>query len=212
MLKGDGHLSRAFLKHIGDYLLVETPLKRADICLIFGNNHADHLAVQAASLYKRGYFSRIIVSGGVATDDGRLEAHRMRDDLLALGVPAAAILVEDKATNSGENVTNSMELLRQRGELENIHSVLAIGHIQASRRFLMTLECHWPDVVKMFTTTNCYKAPKEKWYDDPAFRAVVLDEYAKIAPYKAKGFIREVDMKKINAATKTLPVPQKPAP
>src|SRR4051812_40066392 len=101
---GDKKLSAAFLKRVGDYMLVETPLARADVCLVFGNTPAVHLAERAAELYAEGYFKTIIVSGGVPLEDGRLEAHCMRDVLLAKGVPASAILVEDKAQNTGENI------------------------------------------------------------------------------------------------------------
>ena len=165
----DKNLSTAFLKRIGDYLLVETPLACADACILFGNNtHAAHLAEQAADLYKQGYFSLIVVSGGVPMADGRLEAHCMRDVLLANGVPASAILIEDKSTNTGENVVNTKALLEKQDIA--VKSVLAIGHIQGSRRFLMTLERHWPQVIKMFTTTNCYSVPKDLWYTDPVFK------------------------------------------
>jgi uncharacterized SAM-binding protein YcdF (DUF218 family) len=205
-------LTPAFLKAVGDYMLVETPLARADVCLVFGNPHADHLAAQAAELYHRGYFSLIVVSGGVATDDGRLEAHRMRDVLLAKGVPAEIIMVEDKARNCGENVMYSMALLEQKKGLANIDSVLAIGHIHAARRFLMTLERHWPQVTKMFTSKNCFGVPKDQWHTDPDFRKKVLAEYEKIPEYKAKGFIREVDLDQINQKIAARPKPQGPRP
>jgi uncharacterized SAM-binding protein YcdF (DUF218 family) len=206
------NLTAAFLKAVGDYMLVETPLARADVCLVFGNPHADHLAEQAAELYHRGYFSLIVVSGGVATGDGRLEAHRMRDVLLAKGVPAEIIMVEDKARNTGENVIYSMKLLDEKKGLGNIDSVLAIGHIQAARRFLMTLERHWPQVTKMFTTRNCFGVPKELWHTHPDFRAKVLSEYEKIPDYKAKDFIREIDLDRMKRKIAARPKPSGPRP
>jgi hypothetical protein len=206
--KADNNLSTAFLKHIGDYMLVETPLAKADVCIIFGNHHAVHMAEQAAELYKQGYFNLIVVSGGVAVkNDGRLEAHYMRDVLLAKGVPASAILLEDKAQNTMENVLYSRALLEKEKGAGVIKSVLAIGHIQAARRFLMTLERHWPEPVKMFTTMNCFNAPKDLWYTDPAFKQAVISEHKKIAPYKTLGFISEIDPDKINREIAALPKP-----
>lgn len=203
-------LTPEFMKHIGKYLLVETPLAKADMCLVFGNNHADHLANGAADLYFQGYFPLIVVSGGVATDDGRLEAHRMRDVLVGRGVPEECIIVEDKATNSGENVRFTKALLAKEGMLDDIGSVLAIGHIQASRRFLMTLEKHWPDVVKMFTTQNCYGTPANDWYKNPHFRKKVFEEYRKVEPYKAKGFICEIDLDDFKRKIAARPKPPQP--
>lgn len=204
-------LTPAFLKAVGDYMLVTTPLARADVCLVFGNNaHPDHLAAQAADLYHRGFFDLVVVSGGPLTDDGRTEAQRMRDVLLAKGVPAAAILVEDKARNTGENVIFSKQLLDQKVGLGNIKSVLAIGHIHAARRFLMTLEQHWPAVTKMFTTTNCYGVPLRQWHKHPGFRRAVLSEYNKIAAYAKKHFIREIDLPQMRKKIKAQPRPGTP--
>jgi len=206
-------LSAAFLKEIGDYMLVETPLAKADVCIVFGNHHPVHMAEQAAKLYKQGYTSTIVVSGGVPVKgDGRLEAHYMRDVLLAKGVPASAILVEDKATNTGENVIFSKALLEKEKGVGAVKSIIALGHIQASRRFLMTLERWWPETVKMFTTTNCFKASRELWYTDPAFKQAILNQYKRIAPYKALGFIKEIDLKKINREISALPKPSSGPP
>ncbi len=203
-------LTEAFLKKIGDYMLVETGLSRADICIVFGNPHADHLAAHAAALYHQGYFKKLVVTGGVATDDGRLEAHRIRDVLVSKGVPEASILVEDRSTNTGENVKFSMEKIDRYIGLQNVGSVMAIGHIHAARRFLMTLQRHWPGVTKMFTTNNCFGVPKELWHTDPDFRRKVIAEYEKIPAYKAKDFIREIDIEEINRRISYLPKPPKP--
>ena len=58
-----GRLSAAFLKAVGKYMLVETKLGVADLCIVFGNPHADHLAAHAAKLDHQGYFKTIVVSG-----------------------------------------------------------------------------------------------------------------------------------------------------
>lgn len=204
------NLTTAFLKHIGDYMLIETPLAWADVCLIFGGSQADHLANHAADLYHQGYFKQIVVSGGVRTPDGRLEADHLRDVLMARGVPSDSIIVEDKAQNTGENVIFSKALVDQKIGLGNIQSIIAIGQIHGSRRFLMTLERHWPQVVKMFTTPNYYPVPRNLWYTDPVFKRDVLREYAKIPGYKTRGFIREIDMKKICQAIVRQQKPPRP--
>ncbi|MBU6475847.1 MAG: YdcF family protein, partial [Alphaproteobacteria bacterium] len=131
----------------------------------------------------------------------------MRDVLLRRGIPAAAILVEDKAANSGENAVFSRALLEKTFGAGNVKSVLAVGHLHAARRFLMTLEMRWPQAVKMFSSTNCFKAPENLWYTDPVFQKAVLAEYAKIAPYKAQGFIAEIDLDKMKRQIAALPQP-----
>lgn len=200
-------LSKEFLKAVGEYMLVETPLAKADLCLLFGGERADELAAHAATLYHQGYFPLIVVSGGVKTSKGELEAFQMYDVLRAKGVPASAILIEDKATNTGENVTCTMKLLEKEGRLDSINSVIGIGQIHGSRRFLMTLERHWPKVLKMFTTPNYFPVSREDWLNDRTFRRAVLREYKKISPYKARGLIREVDMEKLKKEIAKQPQP-----
>ena len=205
-------LSAEFLKRIGEYMLVETPLARADMCLVFGGEQADALATRAAELYHKGYFPLIVVSGGVPTSKGQLEANQMHDKLVALGVPEEAIRVEDEATNTGENVAFTMQLLKKTGEFPKIHSVLGIGQIHGSRRFLMTLEKQWPAATKMFTAPNTFPVSRADWHTDKRFRHAVLHEFAKIPKYKVRGFIAEVDMAALSAKIAACPKPKPPAP
>jgi hypothetical protein len=200
-------LSDDFLKAVGEYMLVETPLARADVAIVFGGQHADELANHAADLYEKGYFGLIVVTGGVKTAKGQLEAWQMRDVLVARGVPEDIILVEDEAKNTGENVINSMKLLDRAKGLESINSVLGIGQIHGSRRFIMTLEKHWPAVTKMFSTPNYYPASRGEWHKDETFRRDVLREFNKVAPYKEKGFIEEVDLDAMAKKIAALPPP-----
>jgi uncharacterized SAM-binding protein YcdF (DUF218 family) len=189
------NLSAAFLKHIGDYMLVDTPLARADVCLVFGGGvNSIALARHAAALYVEGYFSLVVVSGGVGVEgDARSEARIMHDVLLEHGVPRGRILVEEQATNTAENVIFSKKIL----EGEKVESILAIGQIHAARRFLMTLQRCWPDLKKMFSAPNHFSVPKEEWHLDPAFRRNVLREYRKIPSYRRKKFLSEVDTRQL---------------
>jgi hypothetical protein len=190
-------LSKEFMKAVGEYMLVETPLAKADMCLLFGGERTEELATRAAQLYHQGYFPLIVVSGGVKTSRGEMEAFEMYGVLVKNGVPPSAILIEDKATNTGENVTCTMDLLKKEGRFKDIKSVIGIGQIHGSRRFLMTLERHWPEVLKMFTAPNYFPVSREDWLKDRTLRRAVIREYKKIAPYKQRGLIREVDMAKL---------------
>jgi hypothetical protein len=46
-------------------------------------------------------------------------------------------------------------------------------------------------VEKMLATVSCFETAVEKWHTDPAFRTRVLEEWDKIEPYKAMGWIVE---------------------
>ena len=55
---------------------------------------------------------KFVASGGQGADEVVSEAQAMRDYLLEKGVPADAILMEDKSTTTWENLKNSIAVLR----------------------------------------------------------------------------------------------------
>jgi uncharacterized SAM-binding protein YcdF (DUF218 family) len=69
---------------------------------------------RAAALHRSGLVPILVVSGG-ASRAGRTEAGVMRDLLLAAGVPAGAIVVEDRARSTEENFACARPLLAARG-------------------------------------------------------------------------------------------------
>ena len=61
---------------------------------------------------KQHQHGKFVVSGGQGADEVVSEAQAMRDYLLEKGVPAAAILMEDKSTTTWENLKNSLAVIR----------------------------------------------------------------------------------------------------
>ena len=61
---------------------------------------------------KQHQHGKFVVSGGQGADEGVSEAQAMRDYLLEKGVPAAAILMEDKSTTTWENLRYSLAVIR----------------------------------------------------------------------------------------------------
>jgi uncharacterized SAM-binding protein YcdF (DUF218 family) len=202
-------LSDNLINRIAGYLLIEhTEIGPADLCLVFGNRFVcPQLAAQAAALYKQGLVKKIAASGGVLTSDGRTEAAAIRDELLRLGIPADDILVEDRAANSGENVVFTKNLAAKTLGPDAVRSVIGIGHISAGRRFLMTLAKQWPEVLPMYISVNPYPVAPADWARHQGFRQKVLEEWGKIAGYKEKGFIEEVDIDAINRRVNGQPPP-----
>ena len=69
---------------------------------------------KAARLYHRGVAPTIIVSGGPYNRTSRPEAEAMRQFLLDLGVPSAAIVMEEKARNTAENIRDVRAIVGDR--------------------------------------------------------------------------------------------------
>ena len=96
-------------------------LRRADVLLVLGSDDA-RVAEHAAALFLAGLAPRILLSGRVGDITRGLygaksEAAFFGDVCAARGVPREAMLLEERSTNTGENLAFSLELLRERGLL-----------------------------------------------------------------------------------------------
>jgi len=172
--------------------LIETPLKPADLLFVFGTRRDEALRAETACrLWRDGYFRHAIVSGGITPGGNESECAVIKLMMVAGGIPADVILEEHSATNTGENVIFSLPVIEAALGLANIKSVICLGNTWTARRYPMTLHRHWPDVEKMLVTVDGIATPRARWYTDPEFCRLVLKEWDKIEPYKAKGFIAD---------------------
>lgn len=181
------------LSAIAAYVMPEVPLRACDVGFLFGTRQGvDEFCLAAHALWKRGMFRLLLVSGGATRGDPRAEAAVIGARLLALGMPPTALVLETAATNTGENVTLGRAALGARLDLSQVTSVLVIGKVCAMRRYLMTLECHWPGLALSGCPVNYFGVAPERWHEHAGFRARVLAEYEKIPGYIERGFIREL--------------------
>jgi len=172
--------------------LVVTPLKPADLLFVFGTRvDVDERVDEAVRLWREGYFRWSIVSGGITPGSERSECDIIAGAMIARGIPAAMILREDRAMNTGENVIFSLPVIDAAIGLANIRSVICLGNTWTARRYPMTLHRHWPQVEKMLVMVDSFETPRALWHTDPEFSRRMLSEWDKIEPYKAKGFIAE---------------------
>jgi len=189
-------LSPHFRRYVYKYWLVKTDLAPADICIVFGGASIDQLAQTAYSLYQKDITKYFVVTGAPISKFGKSEAKTLRDLLVAKGIPKNNILVEGRARNTGENVCFSKALIDQKIGLSRIKSIVAVGQVHASRRFLMTLEKEWPEPVKMFMPANRFSVRRRHWYKHAVLKNAVLRELSKAQAYKKLGLIKEIDLKK----------------
>ncbi len=92
------------------------PAEPADVAIVFGTGldwKAETRWKTAAVVFHRGLARQLIVSGGVPMPglDGMTEAEWFRARLVDAGVPGERIHLENRATNTGENVTFSTPIL-----------------------------------------------------------------------------------------------------
>lgn len=125
----------------------EAPPEKADFVLAMGSQDL-RVAETAARAFFRTRADWLVCSGGFGKDtagvlpqpEGLLYARRC----LRAGVPEARLIVEDRATNSGENFRFSRRLLEARG-IRPAAGVIACKPYMA-RRARAAGEMQWPEV------------------------------------------------------------------
>jgi uncharacterized SAM-binding protein YcdF (DUF218 family)/transcriptional regulator with XRE-family HTH domain len=111
-------------------------------------SHDLGVATFAADLYKAGLFPTLVFSGAnsptTAARFPRGEAVHYAEHATELGVPAEAIIVESRATNTGQNITYARQALQDAGI--EVESILLISKPYMERRAYATARKVWPDV------------------------------------------------------------------
>jgi uncharacterized SAM-binding protein YcdF (DUF218 family) len=122
----------------------------ADIIIALGTNDL-RVAGFAADLYRRGFGSMLICTGGVAhqhdllaTDWKKTEAEMYADIAIGRGVPREKILLERNATNTAENLRFARELIAGH-DLKPCNVVLCVKPFM-QRRTWATMAVEWPEM------------------------------------------------------------------
>src|SRR5436190_2312793 len=101
-----------------DYHHMNHKLEKADCILALGS-HDLRVADRVAELYLQGWAPLVIMSGGLGnfTQDMWTESEADKFAAIAIerGVPEDAILIENKSTNTGENILFTQQLLSKKG-------------------------------------------------------------------------------------------------
>lgn len=181
------------LQRIAEYVMPSFPARPSDLGFLFGTRHGvPEFCAASCQLWQDGMFARLLVSGGRTGDAPLAEAEVIGERLVKLGLPASALILETAATNTGENVQLGRARVAEVMDLAAIQSVVAIGKICSTRRYLMTLQRHWPGLRLSMCPVNHFGVPAECWHEHDEFRARVLNEFDKIPGYLSKGFLEEI--------------------
>jgi uncharacterized SAM-binding protein YcdF (DUF218 family) len=138
---------------VWDYHHVHHTLAPADVIIVLGS-HDTRVAERGAEVFLAGWAPHIVFSGnlGALTTEiwTRPEAEIFAEVAEKSGVPRERMLLEPRATHTGENVSFSRELLAGRG----IHprKVIAVQKPYMERRTLATFGQRWPEVDVIVTS------------------------------------------------------------
>jgi uncharacterized SAM-binding protein YcdF (DUF218 family) len=179
------HLGHA--RVLCEYLRMPREPRRCEVAIGLGTFDLG-VPTRCAELYHAGLFPLLVLSGAGNAYTARVfprgEAVHYREHVLSLGVPEEAVLVEPRATHTGENIAFSRDLLHARGVRPR--SVLLVAAF--ARRPHATARRLWPEVA---VATAC----DERTLDDHLAEGVaprllveaLTGEARRLADYPALG-------------------------
>ncbi|KAL5022741.1 hypothetical protein ScPMuIL_001896 [Solemya velum] len=137
------HLQKADL--IWNYMKLGHSLSKADVILVLGNPDL-RTAEHASRLWLEGYGDWLMFSGKVGSlTQGKwmkTESEVFRDVAVKMGIPLDRIILENGATNTGENITMSYEALKERNVPVTKLILIQMPHME--RRTYATFMQQWP--------------------------------------------------------------------
>lgn len=153
------------------------------------NDNVERL-LTVRSLVLSGKAKVAIVSGGVLSPALPTEAEYLQRELIALGVPREAVLVEPKANNTRENATESKRLLEQLGA-KNVLLVTSAFHVPRAvgcfRAVGIEADVRAVDFRMRDVSTDPHVAPRSEYLSQSA-RA--LREWLGRAVYAVLGYTK----------------------
>lgn len=139
------HRVRTLAKRIWDYHRLEHRLVPADVILVLCS-HDTSVAARGAELWLAGWAPLLVFSGGLGAVTRHLwqepEADQFARIAIEMGVPPERILIENRSTNTGENVRFTRALLEGKG-IDPARLIL-VQKPYMERRTYATFEKVWP--------------------------------------------------------------------
>ena len=137
-----------------DHHRLATPLEKSNVVLVLGS-HDHRVAEHSAQVWRDGWAPLIVFSGGhgkVTETWEQTEARTLAGVAERLGVPRSAILLEETATNTGENITAARDLLR--AERIPVSKAILVSKPYMARRAYATAAKRWPEVTWLVSTAD----------------------------------------------------------
>ncbi|MDB5265175.1 MAG: YdcF family protein [Parcubacteria group bacterium] len=176
---------------IWDYMQLHQPLEKADAIFVLGSSDL-RVPAYAAELYLEGWAPLIIFSGRDGKGKtmelwGMTEAEKFTEVAMSLGVPEDKILLEKEATNTGDNVQFTKQLLKEKGV--EVGKLILIQKPYMERRTYATFAKQWPDMDFVVTSPpiSFKEYPNEERTKEYLINMMVGD-LQRIKEYPAKGF------------------------
>jgi uncharacterized SAM-binding protein YcdF (DUF218 family) len=181
---------------IWDYHLLNQQLEPCELIWALGSLDL-RVADRVAELWHEGMAPLIVMSGGLGNFTSGIfekpEADLFAERAIELGVPEEVILIENRSTNTGENVSMTRELLKSRGI--SVNEVIAVQKPNMERRTFATIRKQWPEVGVMVTSP---KLSLEDYCNEVVSKEmlihIMVGDLQRIMKYPELGFMVEQEV------------------
>ena len=179
---------------IWQYHQLQHQLSAADAILVLCS-HDTAVAERGAQLFLEGWAPLLIYSGGLGSITRRLwtepEADRFARIAVGMGVPAEKILIENRSTNTGENVLFTQRLLAELGI--DPDSFILVQKPYMERRSYATFARVWPGKHAIVTSPQATFEDYLAHYSNAALTrdeiiGIMVGDLQRIRLYPARGF------------------------
>jgi len=181
---------KTLAKVLWDYHQLNDTLNKADAIFVLGS-HDTRVAERGAQLWLEGMADYLILSGGLGNFTlgvwEETEADKFAKIALNMGVSEARIIVENKSTNTGENIRFTQKILKEKGL--DFHRFIIVQKPYMERRSYATFKKNWPE--KSVTVTSP-KISFENYPNEEISMAIVIQsmvgDLQRIKAYPKLGF------------------------
>jgi uncharacterized SAM-binding protein YcdF (DUF218 family) len=188
-------------KTLFEYLYLQEEPSEADAIMGFGHFDAK-IPLHCGKLYSQGYAGLIIFSGGVGAGSTGLKKPEAREfhDKLRLQfpkIPSEKVVIEDRSTNTGENIRFTFFMLRQNyREFADIKKLIIVANGYRQRRVWLTCLKNLPNVELINSPPLTTFEEELEMFTNAGenFYIHLLNEIERIITYPDKGFIERTDI------------------
>ena len=186
--------TRALAEKLWQYHRLNQRLERADAILVLCS-YDRRVAERGAQLFLEGWAPLLIFSGGLGAITGRLwsepEADQFAKIAYGLGVPPERVLVENRSTNTGENVAFTKRLLAARGF--DPQKFILVQKPYMERRAYATFSKLWPEKAALVTSAQVSFDEYLAQYSSPELSpddvvGIMVGDLQRIKIYPSKGY------------------------
>ncbi|HOM02605.1 MAG TPA: YdcF family protein [Acetivibrio sp.] len=185
-----------------DYLRMNHKLAKSD-CIIVLGSHDTRVAKRGAEIFLEGFAPLIVFTGGYGKLTKHIwnntEAEKFARIAMDMGVPEECILIENKSSNTGENILFVKDLI-DKSQIK-AQKIIAVNKPYMERRTYAAFKKLWPNIDVIVTSPQMELKEYLSDYENGEITedeviSVMVGDLQRIKVYPEKGFQVHQDIPK----------------